>query len=67
MQRKIQREIKRRRKVLLLSDPAAFCWEVSKMALQAERFRNVPILAIYDFESPFLGQKKTKSAETAGG
>ena len=66
VRRKIQCEIKRRRKALLLSDPAAFCWEVSKMALQAERFRNVPILAIYDFESPFLGQKKSQGAETAG-
>ena len=63
VRRKVLREIQRRRKALLLSDPAAFCWEVSRMALQAERFRNVPILAIYDFESPFLGQRTPKSGE----
>ena len=67
VKRPVLREIKRRRKALLLSDPAAFCWEISRMALQAERFRNVPILAIYDFENPFLGQKRTKGAEPAEG
>jgi hypothetical protein len=27
------------------------------MSLQAERFKNVAIEAIYNFESPFLGQR----------
>jgi hypothetical protein len=66
VRRTIQREITRRRKALLLSDPHAFCWEVSKMALQAERFKNVAIHAIYNFETPFLGHKRQK-AEGEGG
>ena len=65
VRRAVLREIKRRRKALLLADPSAFCWEISKMALQAERFRNVQIQAIYDFESPFLGSKRGKAAEPA--
>jgi hypothetical protein len=67
VRRTVLREIKRRRKALELSDPSAFCWEVSKMALQAERFRNVSIDAIYNFETPFLGHKKPRSAEAGAG
>jgi hypothetical protein len=63
VKRTVLKEIKRRRKALQLSDPSGFCWEVSKMALQAERFRNVAIHAIYNFETPFLGHKKPKTGE----
>jgi hypothetical protein len=63
VRRTVLREIKKRRKALLLSDPSGFCWEVSKMALQAERFRNVTIHAIYNFETPFLGHKRPRSNE----
>jgi len=62
VRRLITKEIKKRLKALELSDPRAFCWEVSRMALQAERFRNVPLTAIYNFETPFLGHKKLKPA-----
>ena len=67
VRRAVLREIKRRRKALELSDPSGFCWEVSKMALQAERFRNVSIEAIYNFETPFLGHKKPRSHEPGTG
>ncbi len=58
--RTILKEIKTRRKRLEIADPRAFCWEVSRMALQAERFRNVPLAAIYNFETPFLGHKRQR-------
>lgn len=54
----ILREIKRRKKKAVPLDPKLFCWEISKMALQAERFKNVPLAAIYNFETPFLGHKR---------
>ena len=63
--RTILKEIKRRRKALELADPRAFCWEVSRMALQAERFKNVPLHAIYNFETPFLGHKRAPSDKAA--
>ncbi|MBS2022387.1 MAG: hypothetical protein JST92_08255 [Deltaproteobacteria bacterium] len=52
------KEVKRRRKSVATLDPREFCWEISKMALQAERFRNVPLSAIYNFETPCLGHKR---------
>lgn len=64
--RTIMKEIKKRRKALELADSRAFCWEISKMALQAERFRNVALAAIYNFETPFLGHKKPKSVPQQG-
>jgi hypothetical protein len=63
VRRTIQRELKRRRKALEPIDPAGFCWELSRMALQSERFRNVSIEAIYNFEKPFLGNKRPRSDE----
>jgi hypothetical protein len=59
--RPILKELKKRRKALALADPRAFCWEVSRMALQTERFRNVALSAIYNFETPFLGNKRLRS------
>jgi hypothetical protein len=53
----ILREIKLRRKAKGPVDARALCWELEKMSLQAERFKNVAIEAIYNFESPFLGQR----------
>ncbi len=61
--RTIVKEIKKRLKALSLSDPRSFCWEVSRMALQAERFRNVPLTAIYNFETPFLGHKRIRAEQ----
>ena len=57
----ILREIKRRKKAEGTLDARAFCWELEKMSLQAERFRNVSIDAIYNFENPFLGQRARRA------
>jgi hypothetical protein len=54
----ILREVKRRKKKVGALDPARFLSEISKMALQAERFKNVPLGAIYNFDTPFLGHKR---------
>jgi hypothetical protein len=62
VRRTIVREIKKRRKAGDgVSDSRALSWELEKMALQAERFRNVSIHAIYNFEKPFLGQRKARA------
>jgi hypothetical protein len=60
--RKIRREIKRRRKLGKL-DVRALCWELERMALQQERFRSVSIQAIYNFETPFLSKKPRAEAQ----
>jgi hypothetical protein len=54
----ILREIKRRKKRGPIDVPALI-WELERMSLQAERFKNVNIEAIYNFENPFLGPRKT--------
>ncbi|GAC1547178.1 MAG: hypothetical protein NVS2B9_14270 [Myxococcales bacterium] len=54
-------EIKRRKKAEGTPDARALCWELEKMSLQAERFRNVAIDAIYNFENPFLGQRARRT------
>jgi hypothetical protein len=54
----ILREIKRRKKKGPI-DVHALAWELERMSLQAERFKNVNIDAIYNFENPFLGPRKT--------
>ena len=56
MTREIRREIKRRKKAGKV-DVGALCWELERMALQHERFRNVSIHAIYNFETPFLSKR----------
>jgi hypothetical protein len=57
----IRREIRRRKKKGAV-DVRALCFELERMALQQERFRNVSIDAIYNFEAPFLS-KRTRGAE----
>lgn len=57
----ILREVRKRKKAGKLPDGRAFAWELEKMALQAERFKNVAIGAIYNFETPFLGQRKARA------
>ncbi len=59
--REIRREVKRRKKQGAV-DARALCWELERMSLQHERFRNVSINAIYNFRTPFLS-KRPKSAE----
>ena len=52
----IRREIKRRKKQGPV-DARALVWELERMGLQHERFRNVSIEAIYNFETPFLSKR----------
>lgn len=61
----IRREIKRRKKQGAV-DARALSFELERMALQHERFRNVSIHAIYNFETPFLS-KRPKAAEAQPG
>ena len=63
VRRTITLEIKRRKKAGQDLDPRGFCWELEKMALQGERFRNVSIDAIYNFETPFLSKGKPRPPE----
>ena len=61
----ILREIKKRKKRGPV-DVRALVWELERMSLHAERFKNVNIEAIYNFENPFLG-RKPKQDEAANG
>jgi hypothetical protein len=54
----IVREVKKRKKRGPV-DVRALLWELERMSLQAERFKNVSIEAIYNFENPFLAARKT--------
>jgi hypothetical protein len=56
----IKREIKRRKKQGAV-DARALCWELERMSLQHEHFRNVNIEAIYNFETPFLKRKPAEA------
>ncbi len=40
-------------------DVRALVWELERMSLQADRFKNVNIEAIYNFETPFLAARKS--------
>lgn len=57
----IKREIKRRKKAGKV-DARELCWDLERMALQHEHFKNVSIDAIYNFETPFLSKKKAAEA-----
>lgn len=61
----IRGEIKRRKKKGPV-DVGALAWELERMALQHERFRNVSITAIYNFQTPFLS-KRTRTPEVQQG
>jgi hypothetical protein len=52
----IRREIKRRKRAGAV-DARALVWELERMSLQHERFRNVNVQAIYNFETPFLSKR----------
>jgi hypothetical protein len=64
MRRAILREVKRRKKQgpVVVRD---LLWELERMQLQSERFKNVSIEAIYDFEKPFLGPRSRNRGEAA--
>ena len=66
MRRTILREVKRRKKQGEVS-VRDLLWELERMQLQSERFRNVSIENIYDFEKPFLGPRGRKQGEAAHG
>src|SRR3954464_10663498 len=61
----IRAEIKRRKKKGPV-DARALVWDLERMALQHDRFRNVSIEAIYNFEKPFLS-KRTRTPEVQQG
>ena len=53
----IRREIKRRKRAGAV-DTRGLIWELERMSLQHERFRNVSVQAIYNFETPFLSKRQ---------
>jgi len=54
----IWKEIKRRRKAGSL-EPRPFVWELQRMALNLDRFKNIPPQTIYSFDAPFLGRRES--------
>jgi hypothetical protein len=62
----IRREIKRRKKKGPV-DARLLVWELERMALQHERFRNVSIHAIYNFQTPFLSKRPRTPEVQQGG
>ncbi len=62
----IRREIKRRKKGGQV-DVRALVWDLERMALQHERFKNVSIQAIYNFETPFLSRRPAAPEVQRGG
>ena len=57
----IEREIKRRKKAGTL-DARELVWDLERMTLQHERFKNVAIENIFNFKTPFLS-KRPKDGE----
>ncbi|MCA1829760.1 MAG: hypothetical protein LC689_22800 [Myxococcales bacterium] len=66
MNRVIRRELKRRKKAGSI-DAREFCWELERMALQQEHFKNVSIDAIYNFDTPFLSKRPRAEEQQQGG
>jgi hypothetical protein len=58
--REILREVKKRRKQGT-ADGRQLVWELERMYLQHERFRNVALTAIYNFDTPFLSKRAPKA------
>jgi hypothetical protein len=50
----IKREVKRRKKELPDAPPSDLTWEAAKRAMKAERYRQIAVEKIYDFESSRL-------------
>jgi hypothetical protein len=59
--REILREVKKRKKQGAV-DARVLAWELERMFLQTERFRNVQLSAIYNFTTPFLSKRKAGAA-----
>ena len=62
----IRREIKRRKKQGAV-DTRALCWDLERMSPQHERFRNVSVENIYNFETPFLSKRPPAPEVRQGG
>jgi hypothetical protein len=62
----IRREIKRRKRAGAV-DVRALVWELERMSLQHERFRNVSVENIYNFETPFLSKRPPAPEVRQGG
>jgi hypothetical protein len=58
--REILREAKKRKKAGTI-DGRQQAWELERMSLQHERFRNVALPAIYNFATPFLSKRPSKA------
>ena len=50
----IKKEVKRRKKLLPDTPPVELTWEAAKRAIKAERYRQIAVEKIYDFESSRL-------------
>jgi len=50
----IKKEVKRRKKVMPEAPPVQLTWEAAKRALKADRYRQIAVDKIYDFESSRL-------------
>jgi hypothetical protein len=50
----IKKEVKRRKKVMPEAPPLDLTWEASKRALKADRYRQIAVDKIYDFEGSRL-------------
>jgi len=50
----IKKEVKRRKKVMPDAPPVDLTWEAAKRALKADRYRQIAVDKIYDFESSRL-------------
>jgi hypothetical protein len=50
----IKKEVKRRKKLLPDAPPAELTWEAAKRAMKAERYRQIAVEKIYDFETSRL-------------
>ena len=61
----VLKEIKKRKKAGTL-EARGFVWELERMALHIERFKNLPAETIYSFEAPFLGDKGRREAASGG-
>ncbi|MGZ6126379.1 MAG: hypothetical protein ACXWLR_15530 [Myxococcales bacterium] len=62
----IRKEIKRRKRAGAV-DARGLVWELERMSLQHERFKNVSVENIYNFETPFLSKRPPVPEVRQGG
>jgi len=61
----VLKEVKKRKKAGTL-DPRGFVWELEKMSLHLDRFKNITAEIIYSFDAPFLGGRAKREAARGG-